>query len=87
MEAAVGSVGEVCDNVLAETIDRLYKAEVIHRRGPWKGLSEVENATLERVSWINNTRLLEPIGYVPTAEFEKAYYDQSEGLVMVAGLK
>jgi len=72
VEASVGSVGDAYDNALAETINGLYKAEVIHRRGPWKGLSDVEYATLEWVSWFNNTRLLEPIGHVPPAEFEKA---------------
>lgn len=87
VEASVGSVGDAYDNALAETINGLYKAEVIHRRGPWKGLSDVEYATLEWVSWFNNTRLLEPIGYVPPAEFEKAYYDQADGLALVAGLK
>ena len=87
VEASVGGVGDAYDNALAETINGLYKAEVIHRRGPWKGLSEVEYATLEWVDWFNNVRLLEPIGYVPPAEFEKAYYDQSDSLALVAGLK
>lgn len=87
VEASVGSVGDAYDNALAETINGLYKAEVIHRWGPWKGLSDVEYATLEWVSWFNNTRLLEPIGYVPPAEFEKAYYDQTDSLALVAGLK
>ena len=87
VEASVGSVGDAYDNALAETINGLYKAEVIHRRGPWKGLSDVEYATLEWVSWFNNTRLLEPIGYVPPAEFEKAYYDQADSLALAAGLK
>lgn len=87
VEASVGSVGDAYDNALAETINGLYKAEVIHRRGPWKGLSDVEYATLEWVSWFNNTRLLEPIGYVPPAEFEKAYYDRADSLALVAGLK
>ena len=70
VEASVGRVGDAYDNALAETISGLCKAEVIHRRGPWKGLSGVEYATLEWVSWFNNTCLLEPIGYVPPAEFE-----------------
>ena len=71
---SVGSRGDSYDNAMAESIIGLYKAEVIHLEGPWKGLEEVEFATLEWVDWFNNTRLLEPIGYVPPAEFEQAYY-------------
>ena len=62
---SVGSVGDSYDNALAETINGLYKAEVIHRRGPWRSLEAVEYATLEWVDWFNNRRLLEPIGHVP----------------------
>jgi putative transposase len=58
---------------MAETIIGLYKTELIRRRGPWKGLDDVEYATLEWVDWFNHRRLLEPIGYVPPAEFEEAY--------------
>jgi transposase len=61
-------------NALAETINGLYKTEVIRRRGPWRNVDAVEYATLEWVDWFNNRRLLEPIGYVPPAEFEAAYY-------------
>ena len=71
---SVGSVGDSYDNALAETINGLYKAEVIHRRGPWRTLEDVEYATLEWVDWFNNRRLLEPIGHVPPAEAEAAYY-------------
>jgi transposase InsO family protein len=71
---STGSVGDAYDNALAETINGLFKAEVIHRRGPWKGLEAVEYATLEWVSWFNTRRLLEPIGNIPPAEFEEAYY-------------
>ena len=71
---SVGSVGDSYDNALAETINGLYKAEVIHRRGPWRSLEAVEYATLEWVDWFNNRRLLEPIGNVPPAEAEAAYY-------------
>jgi transposase InsO family protein len=71
---SVGSVGDSYDNALAETINGLYKAEVIHRRGPWRSLEVVEYATLEWVDWFNNRRLLEPIGHVPPAEAEAAYY-------------
>ena len=71
---SVGSVGDSYDNALAETINGLYKAEVIHRRGPWRSLEAVEYATLEWVDWFNNRRLLEPIGNIPPAEAEAAYY-------------
>ena len=74
IDPSVGSVGDAYDNALAETINGLFKAEVIRRRGPWKNLEAVEYATLEWVDWFNNKRLLEPIGNVPPAEFEKAYY-------------
>jgi transposase InsO family protein len=69
----VGSRGDSFDNALAETIIGLYKPELIRRRGPWKGIDEVEYATLEWVDWFNHRRLLEPIGHVPPAEFEAAY--------------
>jgi len=74
LEPSVGSVGDSYDNALAETINGLYKAEVIHRRGPWKNMEAVEYATLEWVDWFNNRRLLEPIGNIPPAEAEAAYY-------------
>ena len=70
---SVGSRGDSFDNALAETIIGLYKTELIRRRGPWKGLGEVEYATLEWVDWFNHRRLLEPIGYVPPAEFEATF--------------
>ena len=76
---SVGSVGDSFDNALAETINGLYKAEVIHRRGPWRSLESVEYATLEWVNWFNNRRLLEPIGNIPPAEAEARYYAQAEG--------
>ena len=78
IEPSVGSVGDSYDNALAETINGLYKAEVIHRRGPWRTLEAVEYATLEWVDWFNNRRLLEPIGNVPPAEAEAAYYRELE---------
>jgi transposase InsO family protein len=84
---STGSVGDAYDNALAETINGLFKAEVIRRRGPWKDLEAVEFATLEWVDWFNNRRLLEPIGNVPPAEFEKVYYTQQERLAVSAGLK
>lgn len=74
IEPSVGSVGDSYDNALAETINGLYKAEVIHRRGPWKTFEAVEFATLTWVDWFNNRRLLEPIGNIPPAEAEERYY-------------
>ncbi|WP_404713656.1 IS3 family transposase [Sphingomonas sp. MMS24-J13] len=74
IEPSVGSVGDSYDNALAETINGLYKAEVIHRRGPWRSLEAVEYATLEWVDWFNNRRLMEPIGNIPPAEAEERYY-------------
>ena len=74
IEPSVGSVGDSYDNALAETINGLYKAEVIHRRGPWRNFEAVEYATLEWVDWFNHRRLLEPIGNIPPAEAEELYY-------------
>jgi putative transposase len=74
LEPSVGSVGDSYDNALAESIIGLYKTEVIRRRGPWRDLEAVEFATLEWVHWFNQRRLLEPIGHVPPAEKEAAYY-------------
>jgi len=84
IEPSVGSVGDSYDNALAETINGLYKAEVIHRRGPWRGIETVEFATLEWVDWFNNRRLLQPIGNIPPAEAEARYHAQSDELAMVA---
>ncbi len=74
IEPSVGSVGDSYDNALAETINGLYKAEVIHRRGPWRSFEAVEFATLTWVDWFNNRRLLAPIGNIPPAEAEERYY-------------
>ena len=74
IEPSVGSVGDSYDNALAETINGLFKAEVIHRRGPWRSFEAVEFATLEWVDWFNNRRLLEPIGNIPPAEAEANFY-------------
>ena len=71
---SVGSRGDSYDNALAETINGLYKAELIHRRAPWKTKESLELATLEWVSWFNHHRLLAPIGYIPPAEAEANYY-------------
>jgi transposase InsO family protein len=81
--ASVGSIGDSYDNALAETINGLYKTEVIRKRGPWRNVDEVEYATLEWVDWFNNRRLLEPIGDIPPAEYEAMYY-QEQAQVMAA---
>lgn len=73
-KASVGSAGDAYDNALAETINGLYKAEVIHKDGPWKGQDDVEQATLTWVDWFNNRRLLGTIGHIPPAEYEMLYY-------------
>ena len=73
---SVGSTGDSYDNALAECVIGLYKTEVIRRRGPWRGLADVELAMLTWVAWYNADRLLEPLGYVPPAEFEQAFYDR-----------
>jgi len=77
-KASVGSVGDSYDNALAETINGLYKTEVIHKNGPWRGLEDVEKATLAWVDWFNHRRLLRPIGDRPPAEYEMLYYQQTE---------
>jgi putative transposase len=84
IDASVGSVGDSYDNALAESIIGLFKTEVIYARGPWRSLEAVEYATLEWVDWFNHRRLLEPIGHVPPAEFEDAYYQQQVGLAIAA---
>ena len=78
IDASVGSVGDSYDNALAETINGLYKTEVIRHRGPWKNIDQVEYATLDWVDWFNNRRILEPIGNIPPAEYELMYYQQLE---------
>jgi len=84
VERSVGSVGDSYDNALAESINGLYKTEVIWRRGPWRTIDAVEYATLVWVDWFNNRRLLEPLGYVPPAEFEAAYYRSQESQAIAA---
>ena len=78
IQSSVGSVGDSYDNALAETINGLFKTEVIRKQAPWKNVDAVEFATLEWVHWFNNKRLLEPIGYLPPAEFELNYYQKLE---------
>jgi transposase InsO family protein len=88
IEPSVGSKGDSYDNALAESVIGLFKTEVIRRRGPWRGLEDVEFATLEWVWWFNHHRLLvlEPIGYIPPVEHEEAYYRRQENHTAVAAL-
>jgi transposase InsO family protein len=74
IEPLVGSVGDSYDNALAETINGLYKTEVIHRHGPWRSFEAVEFAALEWIDWFNKRRLMEPISYIPPVEAEERYY-------------
>ena len=83
IEPSVGSRGDSYDNALAETINRLYEAELIHRRAPWKTRETVEPATLEWVAWFNHHRLMEPLGYIQTAEAEANYYRQFSNTIAV----
>lgn len=76
IEPSLGSKGDSYDNALAKTINGLYKAELIHKRGPWKSRSAVEIATLGWVTWFKHHRLLSSIGYCPPAEAEANYYRQ-----------
>ena len=84
IEPSVGSVGDAYDNALAETINGLYKTEVIRRRKSWRTVDEVELETLKWVNWFNHRRLLEPIGNIPPAEAEEAFYANLNTLDMVA---
>lgn len=84
IEPSVGSVGDSYDNALAETVNGLYKAELIHRRGPWRSFEAVEFATLEWVDWFNHRRLMGPIGNIPPAEAEQRYYASLERPALVA---
>jgi len=83
IEPSVGNTGDSYDNALAETINGLYKTELIHKRGPWKSVDSLEWETLKWVTWFNHQRLLEPIGNRPPAEFE-ALYEQSQATISVA---
>ena len=84
IEPSVGSVGDAYDNALAETINGLYKTEVIRRRKSWRTMDEVEMETLKWVDWFNHRRLLEPIGNIPPAEAEETFYANLNTLDMVA---
>jgi putative transposase len=87
IEPSVGSRGDSYDNALAETVIGLFKTEVIRQRGPWRSLEDVEFAVLEWVWWFNHHRLLEPLGYVPPAEYEEAFYRQQEAQVSMPALR
>lgn len=86
LDPSVGSVGDSYDNALAETINGLYKTEVIRKKGPWKGMEDVEFATLEWVDWFNNRRLFGPIGNVPPTEYEEHFEPEFELQVKEPGL-
>jgi putative transposase len=75
---SVGSKGDSYDNALAETMIGLYKAELVRNRGPWRGLEDLEYATLEWVDWFNHRRLFEAHGQIPPAEYEANHYRQQE---------
>ena len=82
--ASVGSVGDAYDNALAETINGLFKTEIIRKHAPWKGFEEVEYATLDWIDWFNNERLFEPIGDIPPKEYEELYYMKQEVFALAA---
>ncbi len=84
IQCSVGTTGDSYDNALAESVIGLFKTEIIYPRGPWKSIDPVEYATLEWVDWFNRRRLLGPIGNMPPAEFEQAYYDQLKESAMAA---
>ncbi len=84
IEPSVGSVDDGYDNAMAETINDLYKAELIHRSGPWRSFEAVEFATPTWGDWFNNRRIMELIGNMPPAEAEARYYAMREGQPMAA---
>lgn len=84
VQSSVGSVGDSYDNAMAESVIGLYKTELIRREGPWRSVESVELQTLDWIHWFNNCRLLEPIGYVPPAEFEKAHFQRQAAQVLAA---
>jgi len=86
IEPSVGSKGDSYDNALAESVIGLFKTEVVRQRGPWRGLEDVEIATLEWVWWFNHRRLLEPLGYLPPAEYEEAFHRRQESEALAAAL-
>ena len=83
----MGSRGDSYDNALAETVIGLFKTEVIRQRGPWRSLEDVELTVLEWIWWINHHRLLEPLGYVPPAEYEEAFFRREEAQFSMPALR
>ena len=75
MKASVGSVGDSYDNALAESVIGLFKTELLHWEGPWRGFDDLELATLDYVDWFNHTRIYENLGYRTPAEAEGEYYN------------
>ena len=82
---SVGSKGDSYDNALAETVNGLYKTELVERHGPWRSLDELELATLEYIDWFNHRRLHSACGCRPPAEYEALHYDQHNASVALAG--
>jgi putative transposase len=82
---SVGSKGDSYDNALAETVNGLYKAELVERHGPWRSLDELELATLEYIDWFNHRRLHSACNYRPPAEYEAVHYAQHNASVAPAG--
>ena len=84
---SIGTIGDSFDNALAETVNGLYKTELIRRRGPWKTVDEVELATLAWVDWFNNTRLHSALGDIPPTEHEAAHYRQQQPATNLVGIQ
>jgi len=82
----IGSVGDAYDNALAETVIGLFKTEVIYKKSPWKNYDAVEYAILDWVSWFSNNRLLEPLGNISPAEYEKLQYANQMSPSVIVGL-
>ena len=74
IKPSVGTVGDSCDNAMAETINGLYKTELVYNLGPWKSIQALELAKLKWAHWYNHERLMGTIGYVPPAEYENLYH-------------
>lgn len=86
VEPSVCNRGDSYDNALTESVISLLKTEVIHHEGPWRGLEDVEIATLEWVWWYNERRLMEPLGYLPPAEYEQVFHRRQESQALAAAL-
>jgi len=84
---SIGGKGDSYDNALAETVNGLYKTELVQRHGPWRSLDELELATLEYIDWFNHRRLHSACGYRPPAEYEAIYYAQNNASVAPAGVQ